>query len=128
MGHHRVSHAGKVNPGEADASSGPVNRNIVVAGHRTSIRLEPVMWDALKEICRRERINLHEIATQIASGRSSATSLTAAIRIFIMTYYRAAATDDGHRRAGHGMEMTPRDAAVVPGVFCLPSVQGAAKK
>lgn len=128
MGHHRISHAGKVNPGEADASSGPVNRNIVVAGHRTSIRLEPVMWDALKEICRRERINLHEIATQIARNRSPATSLTAAIRIFIMAYYRAAATDDGHRRAGHGMETMPRDVAAMSGVFCLPSAQAAIKK
>lgn len=30
------------------------------------------------------------------------TSLTAAIRVFLMLYYRAAATDEGHRRAGHG--------------------------
>jgi hypothetical protein len=30
------------------------------------------------------------------------TSLTAAIRVFLMLYFRAASTEDGHGRAGHG--------------------------
>ncbi|HSR71382.1 MAG TPA: ribbon-helix-helix domain-containing protein, partial [Kiloniellales bacterium] len=31
-----------------------VNRNVFVGKRRTSLRLEPAMWDALAEICRRE--------------------------------------------------------------------------
>lgn len=79
-----------------------VSRNVTVAGHRTSVRLEPDMWVALKDICRRERASLHDICTAVAERKNSDSSLTAAIRVFIMAYYRAAATDDGHRRAGHG--------------------------
>ncbi len=97
----------------------PVNRNIFVAGRRTSVRFEPVMWDALKEICRRERLSLHQVATQIADEKSPQTSLTAAIRIFILVYYRTAATDDGHRRAGHSEEMMPEAANVRTGSFRL---------
>ncbi|HEU0118665.1 MAG TPA: ribbon-helix-helix domain-containing protein, partial [Alphaproteobacteria bacterium] len=37
-----------------------VSRNVTIAGHRTSVRLEPEMWSGLSEICRRERATLHE--------------------------------------------------------------------
>jgi len=83
------------------AASALVSRNITVGGHRTSVRLEPAMWTGLQEICRRERSSLHEICTLIAAQRAPESSLTAAIRVFIMAYFRAAATDDEHRRAGH---------------------------
>ena len=83
-----------------------VSRNITVDGHRTSVRLEPAMWSGLGEIVRRERISLHEIGTAIAQQKPANTSLTAAIRVFLMAYFRAAATEDGHTRAGHGRGAT----------------------
>ncbi|HYM01558.1 MAG TPA: ribbon-helix-helix domain-containing protein [Stellaceae bacterium] len=83
------------------ATSTLINRNITVAGRRTSIRLEPQMWDALHQICRREAATLNEIVTEI-ERRRAASSLTAAIRVFVLSYFRAAATDEGHRLAGHG--------------------------
>ena len=79
-----------------------VSRNVTVKGRRTSVRLEPAMWHGLQEICKRERASLHEVCTAIAAQRGHGASLTAAIRVFIMAYFRAAATDDGHQRAGHG--------------------------
>ncbi|MDX2028369.1 MAG: ribbon-helix-helix domain-containing protein [Alphaproteobacteria bacterium] len=79
-----------------------VSRNVTISGHRTSIRLEPDMWSGLKEICRRERATLHEICTLVAGRKEDKTSLTAAIRVFVMSYYRAAATEEGHIKAGHG--------------------------
>jgi len=36
-------------------SSRLINRNVVAERGRTSMRLEPELWDALAEICRRER-------------------------------------------------------------------------
>lgn len=78
-----------------------ISRNIVVSGRRTSVRLEPAMWDALRAICRREARTLHEICSMIDRNREE-SALTAAIRVFIMAYFRAAATDEGHARAGHG--------------------------
>jgi predicted DNA-binding ribbon-helix-helix protein len=92
-------------PAEAEAaneSSGLVSRNITIAGHRTSCRLEPTMWEALYEICERERITIHRLCTVIDQRRTSRLSLTAAIRVFALAYFREASTEDGHLRASHG--------------------------
>lgn len=79
-----------------------VSRNITIRQKRTSIRLEGQMWIALKEIAEREKCTIHDICGVIAMQKSSNITLTAAIRIFIMLYYKVAATEEGHRRAGHG--------------------------
>ena len=68
-----------------------VSRNIIVSGHRTSMRLERAMWDALFEVCRSERKTIHAICTHVDQMRDE-SSLTAALRVFIMTYFRLAAT------------------------------------
>ena len=79
-----------------------VSRNITINGKRTSVRLEGQMWVALKEIAEREKCTIHDICSVIAMQKSSNITLTAAIRIFIMLYFKVASTEDGHRRAGHG--------------------------
>ena len=79
-----------------------VSRNITVNGHRTSVRLEPDMWNGLREICHRERQTLHEVCTSVALRKPENASLTAAIRVFVMTYFRLAATEEGHAKIGHG--------------------------
>jgi len=84
------------------ARSTLVSRNITVLGKRTSVRLEPEMWNALREIARREKCKIHDICSLIQMRKNPNTSLTAAIRVFLMLYYRAAATEDGHIKAGHG--------------------------
>lgn len=60
------------------------------------------MWRALREISRREGCKIHDICSLINLRKKKDTSLTAAIRVFLMLYYRAAATEEGHIRAGHG--------------------------
>lgn len=42
-----------------------VSRNITVLTRRTSVRLEPEMWNALREIARRERCKIHDICSLI---------------------------------------------------------------
>lgn len=79
-----------------------ISRNITVDGRRTSIRLEAQMWVALKEIAAREKCTIHDICTVIASRKSDNITLTAAIRIFLMLYFKSASTEEGHKRAGHG--------------------------
>lgn len=79
-----------------------VSRNVTIGQHRTSIRLEPDMWNGLREICRREHVTMHDIATVVSVRKAANTSLTAAIRVFVMAYFRNAATEEGHSRAGHG--------------------------
>ena len=79
-----------------------ISKNITIDGRRTSVRLEPAMWNSLSDICRRERTSIHVICTAISHHKPEDTSLTAAIRVFIMSYYRAAATEEGHLKSGHG--------------------------
>lgn len=79
-----------------------VSKNITVLGKRTSIRLEPEMWRALHEIADREKCKIHDICSIVALRKNPNSSLTASIRVFVMLYYRAAATEEGHSRAQHG--------------------------
>lgn len=79
-----------------------VSKNITIFGRRTSVRLEPEMWNALRDISNRENCSIHDICSLIQIRKNPVTSLTAAIRVFMMLYYRAAATSDGHQKAGHG--------------------------
>lgn len=85
-----------------DGSSTLVIRNVIVLGKRTSLRMEPEMWDALADVAARENHNVHDICTRIVERKPAAASLTAAIRVFLVNYYRLAATEEGHLRAGHG--------------------------
>ena len=79
-----------------------VSRNITVLGRRTSVRLEPEMWRELKNISARERCTIHDLCSLISIRKNKRTSLTAAIRVFLMLYFRAAATEAGHAQVGHG--------------------------
>ena len=63
------------------------------------------MWRALQEVCLRERAGLHELVTEIARGRRGA-SLTSSIRVYLLCYFRAAATEAGHAAADHGRELS----------------------
>jgi predicted DNA-binding ribbon-helix-helix protein len=87
---------------DKEASSTLINRNVVIDTHRTSVRLEAEMWSDLRDICRREGKSVHEICTLVNTRKDLSRSLTSAIRVFLIAYYRSAATEDGHYRAGHG--------------------------
>lgn len=88
--------------------------NIMIAGRRTSMRLEPTMWDALEDIARREGLTVNGLCTLIKDrldeqirrrgpGADNAeVTLTSAVRVFIAAYFRRACTEDGHVKAGHG--------------------------
>ena len=86
-----------------------VNRNVTALRGRTSMRLEPELWDALEEICTREALSLTEVVKQIErvghpGGRTSA------VRVHVLAYFRRAATENGHRLAGHGQHATAQPA------------------
>jgi predicted DNA-binding ribbon-helix-helix protein len=89
--------------GAKSASRSLPSRNIVVDGKRTSVRLDAFHLRALYDAAERERISVNELCTLIQErGRLRGYTLTAAIRIHIMSYFQSAATDEGHRLAGHG--------------------------
>jgi predicted DNA-binding ribbon-helix-helix protein len=56
------------------------------------------MWDALHDIARRRRVTMHDLVTDIDRERT-ASSLTAAIRVYIVDFYRDAALSAGQSQA-----------------------------
>ena len=50
----------------------------------------------------------------VYTRKSDSTSLTAAIRVFLMLYYRAATTESGHIKAGHGDFENMKQRARIP--------------
>lgn len=87
----------------ARLSSGLVSRNVTVNGRRTSVRLEQAMWDGLDEVAHRERMTFNNVFDLVAKRRPANLSFTGAVRGFLVDYYRSAATEEGHLRAGHGV-------------------------
>src|SRR5438046_7564825 len=65
------------------------SRNIWIGSHRTSVRLEPVMWAALNDIAVERGKTVHDVILEINRDRKG-ISLTAAIRVYIVEYYREA--------------------------------------
>lgn len=108
----------------ASQQGGLVSRNITIQDKRTSVRLEPEMWIALKDIANREECTIHDICTLIHMRKKPDTSLTASIRVFLMLYFRASSTEEGHRRAGHGNFQNMRMRAKVENVsFSVKKIQ-----
>jgi predicted DNA-binding ribbon-helix-helix protein len=61
----------------------PVKRSVTIAGHETSIALEPVFWSALERAASDERLPLNALIARIDAGRleaSPAANLASAIR------------------------------------------------
>jgi predicted DNA-binding ribbon-helix-helix protein len=79
-----------------------VNRNIVAGSGRTSMRLEPELWNAVEEICERQGISLGELVRQAERSSGPESGRTSAVRVFALSYFRNAATEHGHEAAGHG--------------------------
>lgn len=87
-----------------------VNRNVVAAGGRTSMRLEPELWEALSDISQREGRDLHDLIRSVDASRFEG-GRTSAVRVFIVEYFRRAATESGHLAAGHGPHAMTKAAA-----------------
>ena len=79
---------------------GLICRNVTVSGRRTSLRMEPLLWDSLKDICDRENCTLNELCTMI-DRRRGAAHLTAALRGVMVRYFRSAVPK---RPSGFGEE------------------------
>ncbi|HEY0327179.1 MAG TPA: ribbon-helix-helix domain-containing protein [Allosphingosinicella sp.] len=66
--------------------AGPVKRSVMIAGHATSISLEPVFWDALKAAADTERVPLSALVARIDAARieqADPPNLASAIRVWL---------------------------------------------
>lgn len=62
-------------------------RSLTIAGHRTSIALEPEFWDALGAIAEARGLGLAALIAEIDETRQSA-NLSSALRVTILDWYR----------------------------------------
>ena len=66
----------------------PVKRSIEVAGHKTSVSLEPLFWDMLKRAAEAEGVPVNALVARIDAERLEAESppgLAGAIRIWLVS-------------------------------------------
>jgi len=66
-----------------------VRRNVVARGRsaRTSVSLERVVWQAFREIAAQQGKTVHQLTLEI--DRTRTLNRSAAIRVYIIEYYRA---------------------------------------
>ena len=65
----------------------PIKRSVTIAGHRTSISLEPEFWDALREIAASEQKPTQKLIEEIDEARSG-EGLSSAVRVYVLEYFR----------------------------------------
>lgn len=78
--------------------SDQIKRSITISGHRTSISLERLFWECLKEIAARKNVSTSQLVKQIDVMRSNrpdpdgihltTTGLSSAIRVYVLQFYK----------------------------------------
>jgi predicted DNA-binding ribbon-helix-helix protein len=64
-------------------------RSLFIGNHKTSLRLEGVMWHALHDIAEERGKTVNDLIIEIRQDHDQA-NLSSAIRVYIVEYYRAA--------------------------------------
>jgi predicted DNA-binding ribbon-helix-helix protein len=65
---------------------GPTKRSIMIAGHATSVSLEPVFWEALRAAAEAEGLPLNALVARIDAERvleADPPNLGSAIRVWL---------------------------------------------
>lgn len=65
-------------------------RSIVIAGHKTSVSLEDLFWEAFKEIADARQMTLSNLVASIDTDDRHG-NLSSVIRLFVFDYYRSKA-------------------------------------
>ena len=66
--------------------TGPVKRSVMIAGHATSISLEPAFWEALREAAAEEGMPISALVARIDAERvegSAPANLASALRVWL---------------------------------------------
>ncbi len=64
----------------------PVKRSVEIAGHKTSVSLEPLFWDMLRDAATREGVPVNALVARIDAERIQAETppgLAGAIRLWL---------------------------------------------
>ncbi|MEL6839043.1 MAG: ribbon-helix-helix domain-containing protein [Pseudomonadota bacterium] len=60
----------------------PVKRSLTIRGHRTSVSLEDIFWNAFRDIAAKDGKTINGLAAEIDEGRGD-IGLASALRVFI---------------------------------------------
>jgi len=85
----------KVDP-PAGGFAGPVKRSVTIAGHQTSISLEPIFWEALEVAAAARALPLNALIAAIDHARIQAgdpPNLASALRTWLLANARATIGD-----------------------------------
>ena len=66
----------------------PIKRSVEIAGHKTSISLEPLFWNMLRDAASREHLPLNALVARIDAERIAAENppgLAGAIRLWLVS-------------------------------------------
>jgi len=66
----------------------PVKRSVEIAGHKTSVSLEPVFWDMLRHAAAEEKVPINALVARIDAARLEAQTppgLASAIRVWLVS-------------------------------------------
>ncbi len=72
---------------------GPIKRSVTIAGHETSISLEPIFWEALRDAAAAADLPVNALIAQIDAERiagETPPNLASAIRVWLFTQARLA--------------------------------------
>ncbi|MFM1862631.1 MAG: hypothetical protein RLZ26_1153 [Pseudomonadota bacterium] len=69
-------------------SGPPAKHSLTLAGHRTSVSLEPEFWAALAEIAAERGQSVNALAAEIDAARAPGTGLASALRVAILARWR----------------------------------------
>ena len=73
-------------------------RSVIIAGHRTSVSLEPEFWAALKDIALQRSVSINELVTEIDGQRRG--NLSSALRVHVLTFLQARLAASAETREG----------------------------
>ena len=70
--------------GRAAPPSGLAKRSLTLAGHRTSVALEPEFWAAVEALAIRRGLALAALVTEVDAARPPGQPLASALRLAVL--------------------------------------------
>ena len=67
--------------------AGPVKRSVTIAGHATSVSLEPIFWEALRRAAADEGVPLSALVARVDAARMQQAvpaNLASALRVWVV--------------------------------------------
>ena len=91
----------------------PISRIVRLNGRRTSLRLEPYLWDSLADIAAREGLRRNALLSRlellVRAQAGETANFASVVRTYVIHYYRAALDPSVPRTTLPSPESTPSE-------------------